>query len=180
MMQLTIIASGSVVDAKEVDENKDSGKIAKVQSRSPETRFEFLLQEKSNHASKNEVQEAAEKEETTSSTSEHLETEAPSSQNNDGDAKESNTDSTEEDKDETKTKKDSNSSKKKFRSDDPIHWYGILVPASLRNAQRSFTTGVQSQVPELAGVILEMRFLEQRITKLRSQLGVESTDKASQ
>ncbi|KAK5790340.1 hypothetical protein VI817_007627 [Penicillium citrinum] len=160
---------------KEVDENKDSEKTAKVQSQSPETQFEFLLQDISDCTSKDELQEAAEKENATSSTPEHPAAEAPSSQNNDGDAKESNT---EEDNDETKTKKDSSSSKKKFYSDDPIHWYGILVPASLRNAQRSFTAGVKNQVPELASVIVEMQSLEQRITKLRSQLGVESSEKA--
>jgi len=159
---------------EEVDENRDSEKISKVHSQSTETRFEFFLQEKADRASKDEAKEVTEKEETTSSTPEHLETEAPSSRNDDGDAKEPNT---EEDNDDTKTK-DSNSSKKKFYSDDPIHWYGILVPASLRNAQRSFTAGVQSQVPELAGVIVEMQSLEQRITRLRSQLGIESSEKA--
>ncbi|KAJ5119684.1 hypothetical protein N7448_010353 [Penicillium atrosanguineum] len=61
--------------------------------------------------------------------------------------------------------------RKKFRSDDPIYWYGILVPLSLRNAQKSFTDGIQSQVPELAGTIVEMRALEQRITQVRANLG---------
>lgn len=60
--------------------------------------------------------------------------------------------------------------RKKFRSDDPIYWYGILVPSSLRNAQKSFTEGIQSQVPDLAGTIVEMRALEQRITQLRTNL----------
>lgn len=61
--------------------------------------------------------------------------------------------------------------RKKFRSDDPIYWYGILVPASLRNAQKSFTGGIRNQVPELAGTIVEMRALEQKITQLRAKLG---------
>ncbi|KAJ5668052.1 uncharacterized protein N7477_006622 [Penicillium maclennaniae] len=61
--------------------------------------------------------------------------------------------------------------RKKFRSDDPIYWYGILVPPSLRNTQKSFTEGIQSQVAELAGTIVEMRALEQRITQLRANLG---------
>lgn len=59
---------------------------------------------------------------------------------------------------------------KKFRSDDPIHWYGILVPPSLRTAQKSFTDAVQHQVPDLAGVIVEMRAVEERITQLRKEL----------
>lgn len=61
--------------------------------------------------------------------------------------------------------------RKKFRSDDPIYWYGILVPPSLRNAQKSFTESVRTQVPALAGTIVEMRALEQKITQLRAKLG---------
>lgn len=68
---------------------------------------------------------------------------------------------------------------KKFRSDDPIHWYGILVPPSLRTAQRSFTQAIQGQVPELAGTIVEMRALEERITRLRKELGTPSIEEAS-
>lgn len=65
---------------------------------------------------------------------------------------------------------------KKFRSDDPIHWYGILVPPSLRTAQKSFTDAIQGQVPELAGAIVEMRVLEERITQLRKELGIPATE----
>lgn len=65
------------------------------------------------------------------------------------------------------------SAPKKFRSSDPIHWYGILVPLSLRNAQTSFTGAVETQVPELAGVVVEMRAVEDEINQLRKKLGVE-------
>jgi hypothetical protein len=65
------------------------------------------------------------------------------------------------------------STRKKFRSSDPIHWYGILVPLSLRNAQTSFTGAVETQVPELAGVVVEMRAVEDEISQLRKKLGVE-------
>lgn len=58
----------------------------------------------------------------------------------------------------------------KFRSDDPIHWYGILVPPSLRTAQKSFTDAMESQVPKLAGAVVEMRALEQKIAQLRTEL----------
>lgn len=68
------------------------------------------------------------------------------------------------------------SARKKFRSDNPIHWYGILVPPSLRNAQKSFTEGIEGQVPELAGTIVEMRALEQQITELRAKLGSSSPE----
>lgn len=62
---------------------------------------------------------------------------------------------------------------KKFRSTDPIHWYGILVPQSLRQAQASFTTAIDQQVPDLASTILEMRNLEHQISELQAQLGSE-------
>lgn len=66
--------------------------------------------------------------------------------------------------------------RKKFRSDDPIYWYGILVPPSLRTAQRSFTDAIQTQVPDLAGTIIEMRALGQKITQVRTKLGIDTSD----
>ncbi|KAJ5531089.1 hypothetical protein N7527_004482 [Penicillium freii] len=65
---------------------------------------------------------------------------------------------------------------KKFRSTDPIHWYGILVPQSLRRAQDSFANAIDNQVPDLASTTVEMRALEQRISQLRAQLEIESSD----
>ncbi|KAJ5520545.1 hypothetical protein N7463_000998 [Penicillium fimorum] len=64
---------------------------------------------------------------------------------------------------------------KKFRSADPIHWYGILVPQSLRRAQDSFTNAIDNQVPDLASTTLEMRALEQQISQLRARLEPESS-----
>ena len=61
--------------------------------------------------------------------------------------------------------------KKKFRSLDPITWYGILVPASLRSAQKSFTQAVESQLPELACVTVEMWALEKEVERMRQELG---------
>ncbi|KAJ5766491.1 uncharacterized protein N7511_004107 [Penicillium nucicola] len=60
--------------------------------------------------------------------------------------------------------------RRKFHSDDPIHWYGILVPQSLRRAQHSFANAVDTAVPELASTVVEMRTLEEKIGKLRAQL----------
>ncbi|CEJ56932.1 hypothetical protein PMG11_05644 [Penicillium brasilianum] len=68
--------------------------------------------------------------------------------------------------------------RKKFRSNDPIYWYGILVPPSLRTAQKSFTEAIQTQVPNLVGTIVEMRALEQKITQVRTKLG-SSNSKAT-
>jgi hypothetical protein len=69
--------------------------------------------------------------------------------------------------------------RRKFRSDDPIYWYGILVPPSLRAAQKSFTEGIQTQVPDMAGTIVEMRALEQKITLVRRKLEIEDSEQAS-
>ncbi|KAJ5377723.1 uncharacterized protein N7496_005132 [Penicillium cataractarum] len=69
--------------------------------------------------------------------------------------------------------------RKKFRSDDPIYWYGILVPPSLRTAQKSFTEAIQTQVPDLAGTIVEMRALEQKITQVRGKLGIDNSETTS-
>ncbi|KAJ5692195.1 hypothetical protein N7462_001618 [Penicillium macrosclerotiorum] len=74
------------------------------------------------------------------------------------------------------TPRESKQAPKKFRSDDPIHWYGILVPTSLRTAQKSFTEAIQTEVPELAAVTVEMRKMERKIAQLRMDLGVDSTE----
>ncbi|KAL1963761.1 hypothetical protein VTN77DRAFT_7827 [Rasamsonia byssochlamydoides] len=62
--------------------------------------------------------------------------------------------------------------RKPFRSDDPLSWYGILVPPSLKNAQRSFTEAIDGNIPELATVISEMRQVEQRVYSLRKEIGL--------
>ncbi|KAJ5710839.1 hypothetical protein N7488_004995 [Penicillium malachiteum] len=62
----------------------------------------------------------------------------------------------------------------KFQSDDPIYWFGVLVPSSLRTAQKAFTEGIQRQIPELAAVTVEMRGLEKQIRHLRTKLDLVS------
>ncbi|KAJ5162323.1 hypothetical protein N7492_007715 [Penicillium capsulatum] len=74
--------------------------------------------------------------------------------------------------DSSQTSKDG---RKKFRSEDPIHWYGILVPPSLRTAQQSFTGAIQGPIPELAVTVSEMRALELRIAQLRNKLEEQAT-----
>lgn len=59
---------------------------------------------------------------------------------------------------------------KKFRSLDPITWYGILVPPSLRSAQKSFAEGIDGQVPALASVVVEMRAMERDVERVRQAL----------
>ncbi|RAL10577.1 uncharacterized protein BO97DRAFT_406830 [Aspergillus homomorphus CBS 101889] len=65
----------------------------------------------------------------------------------------------------------SKKAKKRFRSSDPIYWYGILVPLSLRSAQKSFTEAVEGQISELANVVVEMRTVEKQVQQVRSALG---------
>ncbi|KAL4805502.1 hypothetical protein BDV18DRAFT_161154 [Aspergillus unguis] len=60
--------------------------------------------------------------------------------------------------------------RQKSRTSDPIRWYGILVPPSLRNAQKSFIEAVESSITQLASVIVEMQVAEKEISRLRTQL----------
>lgn len=64
-------------------------------------------------------------------------------------------------------------SKGQSRLLDPITWYGILVPPSLRSAQKFFTDAVESQVPELASVVVEMQVVEQEVYRVRQELAGE-------
>ncbi|KAL4773645.1 hypothetical protein BDW60DRAFT_184095 [Aspergillus nidulans var. acristatus] len=59
------------------------------------------------------------------------------------------------------------------RTLDPIKWFGILVPPSLRSAQKSFTEAVEGSLPELAGIVVEMQAAEKEITELRRRMGRE-------
>lgn len=63
--------------------------------------------------------------------------------------------------------------KAKSRSSDPLRWYGILVPPSLRNAQKSFTEAVEDDLPGLASVVLDMQTVEKEIGRVRRELGQE-------
>jgi coiled-coil domain-containing protein 115 len=62
------------------------------------------------------------------------------------------------------------SAKNSYRSEDPLAWYGVLVPRSLRNAQTSFTAAVEECIPELVSVITEMRLVEEKVNLLRKEL----------
>lgn len=61
-------------------------------------------------------------------------------------------------------------SRAKFRSSNPLTWYGILVPPSLRSSQQFFTEAVAKQVPELASVVAEMQVVEREVDTARGQL----------
>ena len=59
--------------------------------------------------------------------------------------------------------------RKRFRSSDPLTWYGILVPPSLRSAQKSFTEAVEKQIPALASVVAEMQAVEKEVDRARGR-----------
>ncbi|RAO72796.1 uncharacterized protein BHQ10_008808 [Talaromyces amestolkiae] len=70
-----------------------------------------------------------------------------------------------------------NSTKKKiFRSDDPISWYGILVPSSLKSAQKSFIEAVDGGIPQIVSVMQDMRCVEDMVYELRKE--IEGSTKA--
>ena len=55
-------------------------------------------------------------------------------------------------------------------SQNPINWFGILIPKALRDAQSSFMVAVRDIVPDLATVLGEMRSLEVEIEALRHKI----------
>lgn len=81
-----------------------------------------------------------------------------------------NHDEKNEDKVSTTTEESTKKKKKIFRSDDPISWYGILVPSSLKNAQRSFIEAVDGSIPQTVSVIKEMRCVEEMVYELRKDI----------
>ncbi|KEQ61330.1 uncharacterized protein M437DRAFT_17531, partial [Aureobasidium melanogenum CBS 110374] len=60
------------------------------------------------------------------------------------------------------------SAQKKVR--DPIHWYGILVPPSLRSSQTSFKSAIQNPIIEAANSAQALRHVSMEIRKLRKDI----------
>jgi coiled-coil domain-containing protein 115 len=54
----------------------------------------------------------------------------------------------------------------------PLNWYGLLVPPSLRAAQASFISAVQDQIPQLLNIQTDMAGLEAQIRALRKEAGL--------
>lgn len=57
-----------------------------------------------------------------------------------------------------------------FEARDPLYWFGILVPQTLRNAQGSFQLAVIRSIPELASTAKEMKETEIEIRRTRKKL----------
>lgn len=64
------------------------------------------------------------------------------------------------------------SKKKKLLN--PLNWYGLLVPPSLRAAQTSFTSAVDDHLPRLLNAQVELSALEAQIRQLRQEAGLSS------
>ena len=54
---------------------------------------------------------------------------------------------------------------------DPLKWFGILTPPTLRSSQESFKGAVREIVPELANTVVEMKVVEIEVRRARKKLG---------
>ncbi|KAJ4357371.1 uncharacterized protein N0V89_001946 [Didymosphaeria variabile] len=59
---------------------------------------------------------------------------------------------------------------KKSPSNDPIRWFGVLVPPALRSAQASFVSAVEGPVVEISNLVKELRQQEIEIGRVRKQI----------
>lgn len=53
---------------------------------------------------------------------------------------------------------------------DPIHWFGVLVPPSLRQAQKSFNDVVTISIPRILTLSSQMREVEMEIGRTRKTI----------
>ena len=53
---------------------------------------------------------------------------------------------------------------------DPLNWFGILVPSTLRASQRNFKDAVTDGIPALASVAKEMRAVEIEVRRARKRI----------
>lgn len=54
---------------------------------------------------------------------------------------------------------------------DPLKWFGVLVPPSLRSSQAQFKSAVIDAMPALVNVDTEMKEVEIEIRRARKKLG---------
>lgn len=59
---------------------------------------------------------------------------------------------------------------KKSPSNDPIRWFGVLVPPPLRSAQTSFITAVEGPITSLSTLLKDIRQQEIEIGRTRKQI----------
>lgn len=56
------------------------------------------------------------------------------------------------------------------KSNDPLRWFGILVPPALRTAQSTFIAAVEGPIPQLATIARDLRAQEIEIGRVRKQV----------
>lgn len=56
---------------------------------------------------------------------------------------------------------------RKRKKGNPLHWFGILVPQQLRDAEATSRLGIEEAIPDMAGMATELRRLEDEIKRLR-------------
>ena len=66
----------------------------------------------------------------------------------------------------------------KGRVVDPLKWFGILVPPTLRSSQQSFKGAVRDIIPTLANVMMEMKETEIEVRRTRKKLGKALREKS--
>ncbi|KAF2440229.1 hypothetical protein P171DRAFT_367906 [Karstenula rhodostoma CBS 690.94] len=59
---------------------------------------------------------------------------------------------------------------KKSPSNDPLRWFGVLVPPALRSAQGSFVSAIHGPVAELSNLLKDLRQQEIEIGRVRKQI----------
>ena len=57
-------------------------------------------------------------------------------------------------------------------STDPLRWYGLLIPPTLRQCQSTFTTSITNTIPSLLTITSQMSALEGLIWDARAELGL--------
>ena len=62
---------------------------------------------------------------------------------------------------------DEKGEQRKQNMDDPLRWFGILVPPALRSAQANFVSAVEGPIPHIITLTKELRELEHQIARLR-------------
>lgn len=57
---------------------------------------------------------------------------------------------------------------------DPLTWFGVLVPPTLRQTQAHFVKATEDQIPKLLATDLKMKSIERQVWAFRDELGISS------
>lgn len=62
---------------------------------------------------------------------------------------------------------------------DPLSWFGVLVPSSLRAAQSDFKQVVEETIPQLASVLAQLKEVERQVLSVRAEAKMEKRENES-